>query len=465
MTAKRKSGKPWGGRFAQATDPQVEAYTASIQFDRRLYKYDIQGSIAHARMLAKCGLLAKGEADKIVAGLHEIGGEIERGEFRFDSSFEDIHMAIESRLTEKVGEAGAKLHTGRSRNDQVALDVRLYLREEIRQVRHLVAGLERALIAQAEAHLDLIMPGYTHLQRAQPVLLAHHLMAYVEMLERDRARLNDALARVDVLPLGSGALAGVGLPIDRRFVARELQFRALSANSLDAVSDRDFVIEPLAAFALLMVHLSRLAEEIVLWASAEFGFIELPDAFATGSSMMPQKKNPDVAELTRAKTGRVFGALVALLTTVKGLPLSYNRDLQEDKEPLFDSVETVKAALSVMASLVSGLTFSRDRMQQAARDGFLNATDTADYLVRKEMPFRQAHETVGRIVRRCLAKRCRIEELSLKELQAASPLFDRDVFAYIALEACIERRKATGGTATGTVKKAIAAARTRLGRR
>jgi argininosuccinate lyase len=465
MTAKRRSGKPWSGRFAQATDPQVEAYTASIQFDRRLYRFDIQGSIAHARMLAKCGLLAKAEADKIVAGLHEIGGEIERGEFRFDPSFEDIHMAIESRLIEKVGEAGAKLHTGRSRNDQVALDVRLYLREEIQQVRRLVAGLERALIAQAEAHLDLIMPGYTHLQRAQPVLLAHHLMAYVEMLERDRARLNDALARVDVLPLGSGALAGVGLPIDRRFVARELRFRALSANSLDAVSDRDFVIEPLAAFALLMAHLSRLAEEIVLWASAEFGFIELPDAFATGSSMMPQKKNPDVAELTRAKTGRVFGALVALLTTVKGLPLSYNRDLQEDKEPLFDSVDTVKAALSVMASLVSALTFCRDRMQQAARDGFLNATDTADYLVRKGMPFRQAHETVGRIVRRCLAKRCRIEEVSLKELQAASPLFGRDVFAYIALEACIERRKATGGTATGTVKKAITAARTRLGRR
>jgi argininosuccinate lyase len=465
MTAKRKSGKPWGGRFAQATDPQVEAYTASIQFDRRLYRFDIQGSVAHARMLAKCGLLAKAEADKIVAGLHEIGGEIERGEFRFDPSFEDIHMAIESRLIEKVGEAGAKLHTGRSRNDQVALDLRLYLREEIRQIRRLVAGLERALIAQAEAHVDLIMPGYTHLQRAQPVLLAHHLMAYVEMLERDRARLNDALARVDVLPLGSGALAGVGLPIDRRFVARELQFRALSANSLDAVSDRDFVIEPLAAFALLMAHLSRLAEEIVLWASAEFGFIELPDAFATGSSMMPQKKNPDVAELTRAKTGRVFGALVALLTTVKGLPLSYNRDLQEDKEPLFDSVETVKAALSVMASLVSGLTFCRDRMQQAARDGFLNATDMADYLVRKGMPFRQAHETVGRIVRRCLAGRCRIEELSLKELRAASPLFDRDVFTYIALEACIERRKATGGTATGTVKKAIASAKTRLGRR
>jgi argininosuccinate lyase len=465
MTAKRRSGKPWGGRFAQATDPQVEAYTASIQFDRRLYKYDIQGSVAHARMLVKCGLLAKAEVDKIVAGLHEIGGEIERGEFRFDPSFEDIHMAIESRLIEKVGEAGAKLHTGRSRNDQVALDLRLYLREEIRQIRRLVAGLERALIAQAEAHVDLIMPGYTHLQRAQPVLLAHHLMAYVEMLERDRARLNDALARVDVLPLGSGALAGVGLPIDRRFVARELQFRALSANSLDAVSDRDFVIEPLAAFALLMAHLSRLAEEIVLWASAEFGFIELPDAFATGSSMMPQKKNPDVAELTRAKTGRVYGALVALLTTVKGLPLSYNRDLQEDKEPLFDSVETVEAALSVMALLVSGLTFYRDRMQQAARDGFLNATDMADYLVRKGMPFRQAHETVGRIVRRCLAKRCRIEELSLKELRAASPLFDRDVFAYIALEACIERRKATGGTATGTVKKAITAARTRLGRR
>ena len=459
---KRKGGKPWGGRFKQATDPQVEAYTASIQFDRRLYKYDIQGSVAHARMLAKCGLLSKAEVDKIVAGLQEIGGEIERGEFRFDPSFEDIHMAIEARLIEKVGEAGAKLHTGRSRNDQVALDLRLYLRDELREIRRLAAGLERALIAQGETHLDLIMPGYTHLQRAQPVLLAHHLMAYVEMLERDRARLQDALARVEVLPLGSGALAGIGLPIDRRFIARQLGFKALSANSMDAVSDRDFVIESLAAVALLMAHLSRLAEEIVLWSSAEFGFIELPDPFATGSSMMPQKKNPDVAELTRAKTGRVFGALIALLTVVKGLPLSYHRDLQEDKEPLFDSVDTVKAALSVMASLAAELTFSRDRMWQAARDGFLNATDMADYLVRKGMPFRQAHEVVGRLVRRCLARRCRLEELPLRELQAASPLFDRDVSAYIALEACVDRRRAVGGTATATVKKAIAAAKARL---
>jgi len=463
VKAGRKSRKPWGGRFAQVTDSRVETYTASIQFDRRLYRYDIQGSVAHARMLAKCELLTKAEAGKIVAGLHEIEGEIERGEFSFDPSLEDIHMAIERRLIEKVGEAGAKLHTGRSRNDQVVLDLRLYLREEIGQIRRLVANLERALIAQAEAHLDLIVPGYTHLQRAQPVLLAHHLMAYVEMLDRDRARLKDALARVEVLPLGSGALAGVGLPIDRRLVAKALRFRALSGNSLDAVSDRDFVIEPLAAFAILMVHLSRLAEEIVLWASAEFGFIELPDAFATGSSIMPQKKNPDVAELTRAKTGRVFGALVALLTVVKGLPLSYNRDLQEDKEPLFDSVDTVKAASSVMAALVSELAYRRDRMQQAARDGYLNATDMADYLVLKGMPFRQAHEVVGRVVRRCLARQCRIEDLPLKELQSRfSPLFERDVFDYIALEACIGRRRAIGGTATATVKKAIAAAKVRL---
>ena len=463
MTARRKGRKPWGGRFARATDPRVETYTASIHFDRRLYRYDIQGSVAHARMLAKCGLLTRAEADKIVAGLHEIEGEIERGEFSFDPSLEDIHMAIEHRLIEKVGEAGAKLHTGRSRNDQVALDLRLYLRDEIGQVRRLAATLQQALIAQAEAHLDLIMPGYTHLQRGQPVLLAHHLMAYVEMLERDRARLDDALARVDVLPLGSGALAGVGLPIDRRFVAKALRFRALSNNSLDAVSDRDFVIEPLAAFAILMTHLSRLAEEIVLWASAEFGFIELPDAFATGSSMMPQKKNPDVAELTRAKTGRVVGALVALLIVLKGLPLSYNRDLQEDKEPLFDSVESVKAALAVMAALVSGLTFLGGRLREAARDGYLNATDMADYLVLKGMAFRQAHEVVGRVVRRCLAKRCRIEDLSLKELQSRfSPLFGRDVFDYIGLEACIARRRATGGTATATVKKAIEAAKVRL---
>ncbi len=462
MKAQRKAPKPWGGRFARATDRQVERYTASIEFDRRLYKYDIQGSVAHARMLAKCGLVTRAEADKIVSGLHEIEGEIARGEFIFDPSSEDIHMAIERRLIEKVGEAGAKLHTGRSRNDQVALDLRLYLRDEIQQVGRLAADLERALIAQAESHLDLIMPGYTHLQRAQPVLLAHHVMAYVEMLERDRARLLDALRRVDVLPLGSGALAGVGLPIDRRFVAKALRFPALSANSLDAVSDRDFVIETLSAFSIMMAHLSRLAEEIVLWASAEFGFIEVPDAFATGSSMMPQKKNLDVAELARAKGGRVVGALVALLIAVKGLPLSYNRDLQEDKEPLFESVETVKATLSVMAALVGRLTFRRDRMRQASREGFLNATDMADYLVLKGMPFRQAHEVVGRIVRRCLAKRCRIDELPLRELRGVSPLFEKDVFDYIALEACVERRRAIGGTATATVKKAIEAAKGRL---
>lgn len=462
MKTGRKAKKPWGGRFQQATDPAVEAYTASIHFDRRLYRHDIAGSVAHARMLAKCGLLTRAEADKIVAGLQEIRGEIERGEFHFDPSLEDIHMAIEARLTDKIGEAGAKLHTGRSRNDQVALDLRLYLREEIGEIRRLIAGLEQALIAQAETHLDLIMPGYTHMQRAQPILLAHHLMAYVEMLERDRERLGDGLRRVNVLPLGSGALAGVGLPIDRAFVARTLRFPALSANSLDAVSDRDFVIEPLAAFALLMAHLSRLAEEIALWASAEFGFIELPDAFATGSSMMPQKKNPDVAELARGKTGRVFGALTALLTIIKGLPLSYNRDLQEDKEPLFDGVESVKTTLLVMASMAGRLTFRGDRMRQAAEDGFLNATDLADYLVCKGMPFRQAHEVVGLLVRDALARRCRLEELSLKELQAASPLFEKDVFAYIALDACIERRTSAGGTATGAVKKAIKTAKTRL---
>jgi argininosuccinate lyase len=462
MRPKRGHPKPWGGRFAQPTDPAVEAYTASIAFDRRLYRHDIKGSIAHARMLAKCGLLTKAEADKIVAGLREIEGEIERDVFGFDASLEDIHMAIERRLMEKVGDAGAKLHTGRSRNDQVALDLRLYLREEIGQIRRLVADVEAALLRQAEAHLDVIMPGYTHLQRAQPVLLAHHLMAHVTMLERDRARLADALRRVEVLPLGSGAIAGVGLPVDRRFVGRALGFRALSANSIDAVSDRDFVVEPLAALAILMVHLSRLAEEIVLWASAEFGFLEVPDAFATGSSMMPQKKNPDVAELARAKSGRVIGALVALLAVLKGLPLGYHRDLQEDKEPLFDSVESVKATLSVMAALVRQLRFHRDRLAQAARDGYLNATDLADYLVLKGVPFRQAHEVVGRVIQRCLAKRCRIEELPLEELKAVSLRFDRDVFDYIAIEACVARRRALGGTARAAVSRAIRAAKTRL---
>ncbi|MFN3477388.1 MAG: argininosuccinate lyase [Candidatus Methylomirabilales bacterium] len=455
------SEKLWGGRFKEEPHPLAEAYTASIHFDKRLARYDLEGSLAHVKMLVKSGIIGEDEAERIIKGLEEIKGEIERGEFPFDPAFEDIHLNIERRLIEKIGEVGGKLHTARSRNDQIALDLRLYLREEMGEIQRLIRNLQEVLVEQAEANLDLVMPGYTHLQRAQPVLLAHHLLAYFEMLDRDRERFADCFRRVDVLPLGSGALAGAGFPIDRDYVAELLGFSAISANSIDAVSDRDFVVEFLAASSILMMHLSRLSEELTLWASAEFGFIELPDAFTTGSSMMPQKKNPDVAELCRGKTGRVYGALFALLTLLKGLPLSYNRDLQEDKEPLFDTVDTVKATLRVFQEMLRAVRFNGDRMREAALAGFLNATDVADYLVEKGMPFRQAHEVVGRLVQECLKQKKRIEELPLEELKRFSPLFEEDVYPFITLEACLERCRSFGGTAKGRVVEALRAARRR----
>ena len=455
------SEKLWGGRFEEETHKLVEAYTASVHFDKRLSRYDIQGSLAHTRMLAKGGIIPEDEAERIIKGLQEIEGEIERGEFPFDPAFEDIHLNIEKRLIEKIGEVGGKLHIARSRNDQIALDLRLYLREEIGEIQKLIVALQEALLEQAEANLDIVMPGYTHLQRAQPILLAHHLLAYFEMLDRDRERFRDCLKRVNVLPLGSGALAGTGFPIDRGYVAELLEFPAVSENSIDAVSDRDFIVEFLSAASILMMHLSRLSGEVVLWASAEFGFVELPDAFATGSSMMPQKKNPDVAELARGKTGRVFGALFALLTMLKGLPLSYNRDLQEDKEPLFDTVDTVKATLQVFQEMLRAVRFNGERMREAALAGFLNATDVADYLVEKGMPFRRAHEVVGRLVQECLKQKKRIQELSLEELKCFSPLFEEDVYPFITLEACLERRRSFGGTAKGRVVEALKVARRR----
>lgn len=455
------SEKLWGGRFEEEPHPLAEAYTASIHFDKRLARYDLQGSLAHVKMLARCGIIGEDEAERILKGLEEIQGEIERGEFPFDPALEDIHLNIERRLLEKIGEVGGKLHTARSRNDQIALDLRLYLREEMGEIQRLIRSLQEVLVEQAEANLDLVMPGYTHLQRAQPILLAHHLLAYFEMLDRDRERFADSFKRVNVLPLGSGALAGVGFPIDRDYVAELLGFSAISANSIDAVSDRDFILEFLAASSILMMHLSRLSEELTLWASAEFGFIELPDAFTTGSSMMPQKKNPDVAELCRGKTGRVYGALVALLTLLKGLPLSYNRDLQEDKEPLFDTVDTVKATLRVFQEMLRAVRFHGDRMREAALAGFLNATDVADYLVGKGMPFRQAHEVTGKLVQECLKQKKRIEELSLEELRRFSPLFGEDIYRFITLEACLERRQSFGGTAKGRVVEALRAARRR----
>jgi argininosuccinate lyase len=455
--------KAWGGRFSQPTHELVEGFTASIMFDRRLYRYDIQGSVAHCRMLARCGIIAEAEAATIIQGLQEIAEEIARGEFAFDVRWEDIHMHIERRLIEKVGPVGGKLHTARSRNDQVALDVRLYLREEIQAILGELDQLQRTLVDMAGQHLDQLMPGYTHLQRAQPIRFSHHLLAYYEMLERDRQRCQECLARVNVLPLGAGALATTTYPIDRSYVAQLLEFPAIAENSVDAVSDRDFVIECCAAASIIMMHLSRFSQEITLWCSTEFGFIELSDAFATGSSIMPQKKNPDVAELVRGKTGRVYGHLQGVLTVMKGLPLAYNSDMQEDKEALFDVIDTVRACLRVFAPMLATMSLRPERMRQAAAEGFGTATDMADYLAAKGIPFRQAHEIVGRIVRACLEQACTLEDLSLAELRSFSPLFDTDVFAIIALETAVDRRQVRGGPARPLVAERIKAIRTAKG--
>jgi argininosuccinate lyase len=450
-----KGKKLWGGRFAGRTAGTVEAFTASIDVDRRLYRYDIAGSIAHAKMLGRRRIISPREARRIVRGLQAIQKDIEAGKFRFSAADEDIHMNIERRLIERIGKAGEKLHTARSRNDQVALDMRLYLRDELKTISAAIDGLKQELARVAKRYLKVIMPGYTHLQRAQPVLFAHHLLAYVEMLERDRERIGDCLERVNVLPLGAGALAGTTLPIDRRYVAGLLGFPRVSKNSLDAVSDRDFVLEFLAAAAILFVHLSRLAEELVLWSSTEFGFVELPDRYCTGSSMMPQKKNPDVPELVRGKAGRIFGHLQALLTLMKGLPLAYNRDLQEDKPPLFDTVDTVKASLEVMRGLMAEIKIKKERMAAAAADGLMNATDLADYLVARGMPFRSAHALVGNIVRVCVARACKIEDLPLKELRRFSPRIERDVYKYLTPQAAVDRRRSEGGTASANVRRRL----------
>ena len=454
--------KAWAGRFRSRTIPQVEAFTSSLAVDRRLYPYDIAGSIAHCRGLEQVGILTVRESRKLVAGLKQVERELDRGRFRFVPEHEDIHMAIEARLTEIVGPLGGKLHTGRSRNDQVALDLRLYMRDALSA---LIGGLRRfeeSLVALARRELGTVMPGYTHLQRAQPVLFAHHLLAYVEMAERDKARLRDALGRVNVLPLGSGALAGTNYPIDREKLARLLGFPAVSQNSLDAVSDRDFVAETLAALALVMMHASRLAEELVLWSSQEFGFIELPDSVCTGSSMMPQKKNPDVPELIRGRTGRVYGHLMGLLTTIKGLPLSYNRDLQEDKAPLFDAVDTTHASLEVLTTVLDGLQVRREAMCRAAGSGFLLATELADYLALKGMPFRKAHEIVGRIVRERLDRGRDLIGMTLEELREHSKAFDKDALDVLTVEGALERKSQLGGTARPRVQARIAALEKRL---
>jgi len=453
--AKSKKTKLWGGRFATGTADSVEAFTASIEIDARLYRHDIMGSIAHAKMLAKQRIIPAGDARKIIRGLQTIQREIDGRTFQFSQSDEDIHMNIERRLTELIGPAGGKLHTARSRNDQVAMDMRLFLRDEVVLIVDGLHALGQELASAASKHLDVIMPGYTHLQRAQPVLFSHHLLAYFDMFERDGERFNECLTRINVLPLGSGALAGTTFPIDRAYVAKLLGFPRVSKNSIDAVSDRDFLLEFLASSSILFVHLSRLAEEFVLWSTQEFGFVELPDGYCTGSSMMPQKKNPDVPELIRGKTGRVFGHLQALLTIMKGLPLAYNRDLQEDKIPLFDTVDTVKACVKIMSEVIAGMKVRRERMLSAVQDGFMNATDLADYLVERALPFRAAHAVAGKVVQFCLAHGKRIEELTLVELKRFSDKFEKNVYKYLSAEAAVERRRAVGGTARGNVVRRL----------
>jgi len=447
--------KPWSGRFKEKTSAIVESFTESISFDRRLWRYDIEGSIAHARMLGRQGIITEEDSGRIIEGLREIAHEIESGRFRFREGLEDIHMNIEAALIRKIGPAGKKLHTARSRNDQIALDLRLYLRDEIGQIISAVAGLQETLLNMAERYIDCIMPGYTHMQRAQPVLLSHHLLAYVEMLERDRERLRDTLRRVNVLPLGACALAGTSLPIDREYVASLLGFDRVVENSIDAVSDRDFAIEFLSDAAILMMHLSRFAEELVLWSTEEFSFIALPDAFATGSSIMPQKKNPDVAELIRGKTGRVYGDLLSLLTTMKGLPLSYNRDMQEDKMPVFDSVDTVKACLSVLDGMLHSIRFNRQKMAAAASEGYSTATDIAEYLVRKGIPFREAHGITGRIVLYCMENRRRLDDLKITEFRRFSRLIEPDIYTHLNAEGSVMSKASRGGTSRTEVKKQI----------
>jgi argininosuccinate lyase len=454
--------KPWSGRFNEPTDAFVEAFTASVDFDRRLYRYDIEGSIAHATMLARQGILTEAEREAIVAGLQRVRSRIEAGEFSWSIPLEDVHMNVEAALTTDIGAAGKKLHTGRSRNDQVATDVRLYLRAEIDAIRKAAAGLQSALLDLAEREADTVLPGFTHLQVAQPISFGHHMMAWFEMLERDRERLADCRRRVNVMPLGAAALAGTTYPIDRQYTAELLGFDRPAENSLDAVSDRDFVIEFTAIAAILMMHLSRFSEELILWSSAQFGFVELADGFCTGSSIMPQKKNPDVPELVRGKTGRIFGHLMGLLTLMKGQPLAYNKDNQEDKEPLFDTVDNLKGSLKVFADMMARLGCNRRRMREAALQGFSTATDLADYLVRKGVPFRDAHEIVGKAVAFGVREGRDLSQLSLQELRRFSTQIEKEVFEVLTLEGSLAARDHVGGTAPRQVRAAIARGRAKL---
>jgi len=459
-----RSDKLWGGRFTRGADPLAERFTGSLAFDRRLWPHDVRGSVAWAKALAKAGLLSAAERDAIVKGLDVVRAELAAGTFPFRTELEDIHTNVERRLQELIGEVGGKLHTGRSRNDQIAVDERLYLREMVADVRGGLRRTQEALVTRAAEAVDTPLPGYTHLQRAQPVVLGHHLLAYVFMLQRDRDRFGDCGGRADTLPLGAAALAGTAFPIDLEALAKDLGFAAVSPNSLDAVSDRDTLLEFLAAAAITGMHLSRLAADLTLWATAEFGFVEFSDAFATGSSIMPQKKNPDVAELIRGKSGRLYGNLVAVLATMKGLPLAYNSDMQEDKEPFFDSVDTLEAILAVVPPMIASLTFRTDRMRRAAGENFATATDLADYLVKKGVAFRQAHGLVGKVVRFCEAEGKPLDGLSLVELRRFSPLFQDDAKDALTVEASLRARAATGGTAPEAVRRSLALARTLIAR-
>lgn len=456
--------KLWGGRFNKSSSSLLEQFNASIGFDNRMYNEDISGSIAHSKMLNKIGILTNEEQLKIENGLLEIKELIETGNFEFLIEDEDIHMSIEKKLTEKIGSLGGKLHTGRSRNDQVALDVRLYVKKEINLIKELLVNLLTTIVEIADKNKEIIMPGYTHLQRAQPILFSHHMMAYYEMLKRDLERLDDCLKRVDVMPLGAGALAGTTYPLDRHYVAEILGFSKVTENSLDTVSDRDFIVETNFVISMILMHLSRFSEELIIWSTSEFSFVEMDDMYSTGSSIMPQKKNPDVAELVRGKTGRVFGNLISILTVMKGLPLAYNKDTQEDKEGLFDSIDTIKIVLEIFAPMIATMKIKADNMKKSIYEGFINATDIADYLAKKGLPFREAHKVVGELVSYCENNNKLLTDLSFDEFKKSHDLFEEDIVKESSIEACINGRKTYGGTSLSEVERQIEKAKAFLGK-
>lgn len=449
----------WGGRFTKETDELVYRFNASVSFDQKFYRQDIRGSMAHVKMLAKQGILTEQEKEQILEGLQGILTDVENGTLQITEKYEDIHSFVEANLIDRIGDAGKKLHTGRSRNDQVALDMKLYIRDEIAEMDALLKKLLETLLSMMEAHTETYMPGFTHLQKAQPVTLAHHLGAYFEMFKRDRQRLADITKRMNLCPLGSGALAGTTYPLDREYTAQLLDFDGATLNSMDSVADRDYLIELLSAMSTIMMHLSRFCEEIIIWNSNEYRFVELDDAYSTGSSIMPQKKNPDIAELIRGKTGRVYGALTALLTTMKGLPLAYNKDMQEDKELTFDAIDTVKGCIALFTGMIATMKINKNRMEESAKQGFTNATDAADYLVNHGVPFRDAHGIVGRLVLTCIEKGIALDDLTLAEYRAISPVFEEDIYEAISLKTCVEKRQTAGAPSEKAMLQAIAAER------